>query len=197
MPMERVRMIDLRVIDWVLAVLLTAGAVADASSHVHGALDPASVASLVVLTGGVAWRRMNPWLTTVIAITAFMAFQLVSGYAGGGAFEVAVIALNFYLLGRRTWGRERILGSMAVFAYWLAGVVVITYAQPGGSVGAVLGSWVLVGGLPFAVGRTLESRRVLTRELEASTARLAEAQEDRARRAAAEERIGWRASFTT
>jgi signal transduction histidine kinase len=46
----------------------------------------------------------------------------------------------------------------------------------------------LVGGLPFALGRTLESRSALTLELEASTARLADAQEDRARRAAAEER---------
>ena len=143
---------------------------------------------LVLLTGSVAWRRLNPWLTTVLAVTAFMAFQLASGYTGGGAFEVAAIALNFYLLGRRTRGRERMLGAAVVFAYWLVGVVVITYSQPGGSVGAVLGSWALLGGLPFAVGRTLETRRALTQELEASTARLADAQEDRAGRAAAEER---------
>ena len=64
----------------------------------------------------------------------------------------------------------------------------ITYSQPGGSVGAVLGSWALLGGLPFALGRTLETRRALTHELEASTARLADGQEDRAGRAAAEER---------
>ena len=143
---------------------------------------------LVLLTGSVAWRRVNPWLTTVLAVTAFMAFQLASGYTGGGAFEVAAIALNFYLLGRRTRGRERMLGAAVVFAYWLAGVVVITYSQPGGSVGAVLGNWALVGGLPFAVGRTLETRRALTQELEESTARLADAQEHRAGRAAAEER---------
>jgi signal transduction histidine kinase len=124
----------------------------------------------------------------VVAVTAFATFQLASGYAGGGAFEVAAIALNFYLLGRRTRGRDRVLGSAVVFAYWLVGVVVITYAQAGGSVGAVLGSWALVGGLPFALGRTLETRRLLTLGLEASTARLADAQEDRARRAAAEER---------
>ena len=144
---------------------------------------------LVVLTGSVAWRRVNPWLTTVLAVTAFTAFQLASGYTGGGAFEVAAIALNFYLLGRRARGRERTCSaSAAVFAYWLVGVVVITYSQPGGSVGAVLGSWALVGGLPFALGRTLETRTGLTQELEASTARLADAQEARAGRAAAEER---------
>ncbi len=181
-------MVNLRAIDWMLAVLLTAGAIADASSQLHQGLNALAIVSLVVLTGSVAWRRLNPWLTTVVAITAFMAFQLASGYAGGGAFEVATIALNFYLLGRRTRGRERLFGAVAVFAYWLVGVVAITYAQPGGTVGAVLGSWALLGGLPFAVGRTLESRRALTLELEASTARLANGQEDRARRAAAEER---------
>jgi len=176
------------VADLALAVLLTAGAIADASSQSHRGLHAVAIVSLVVLTGSVAWRRSNPWVTTVIAVSAFMGFQLASGYTGGGAFEVAVIALNFYLLGRRTKGRERTLGSVAVFGYWLAGVVVITYQQPHGSVGAVLGSWALLGGLPFAVGRTLENRRALTRELEARTARLAHAQEDRARLAAAEER---------
>jgi signal transduction histidine kinase len=178
----------MRVIDCVLAALLTAAAVADAFSQLHRGPHELAVMPLVLLTGSVAWRRVNPWLTTVVAVTAFTAFQLASGYTGGGAFEVAAIALNFYLLGRRTRGRERTLGSVAVFAYWLAGAVVITYSQPGGSVGTVLGAWALFGGLPFALGRTLETRRALTLELEASTARLADAQEDRARRAAAEER---------
>ncbi|HEY1511538.1 MAG TPA: histidine kinase [Solirubrobacteraceae bacterium] len=184
----RARSVDLRVYDRVLAALLTAGALADASSQLHRGSDRLAAVPLIVLTGSVAWRRLNPWLTTTVAITALMAFQLASGYTGGGAFEVAAIALNFYLLGRRTRGLERMRATAVVFAYWLAGVVVITYSQPGGSVGAVLGSWALFGGAAFALGRTLETRRALTLELEASTARLAEAQEDRARRAAVEER---------
>lgn len=181
-------MIDPRVIDRVLALLLMAGAIVDASSQLHSGLRLPTVVSLVLLTGSVAWRRLNPWLTTTVAVAAFMAFQLVSGYAGGGAFEVAAIALNFYLLGGRTKSRGCVHGSVAVFGFWLVVVAVITYAQPGGSVGAVLGAWALLGGLPFAAGWTLESRRVLTCELEASTAQLATAQADRARRAAAEER---------
>jgi len=52
----------------------------------------------------------------VLAVTAFMTFQLASGYTGGGAFEVAAIALNFYLLGRRTGRRERMRGATLVFA---------------------------------------------------------------------------------
>lgn len=183
----RARTVDPRAIDALLAVLLTAGAVADASSQFHRGRHELAIVPLVLLTGSVAWRRLNPWLTTVLAVTAFVTFQLASGYTGGGAFEVAAIALNFYLIGRRTRGRERMLGATLVFAYWLAGVVVITYSQTGGSVGAVLGSWALFGGLPFAFGRTLETRRALTQELEESTARLADAQDARAGRAAAEE----------
>ena len=171
-----------------MAVLLTVGALVDAASQFHRGPRELAIVPLVLLTGSVAWRRVNPSLTTVLAVTAFMAFQLASGYTGGGAFEVGAIALNFYSLGRRTRGRERMLGAAVVFAYWLVGVVVITYSQPGGSVGVVLGNWAVVGGLPFAVGRTLETRRALTQELEENTARLVDAQEHRAGRAAAEER---------
>ncbi|MHB8235543.1 MAG: sensor histidine kinase, partial [Solirubrobacteraceae bacterium] len=187
MLVARVQSVDLLVVDRVLAVLLTAGAGADASSQLHRWLYLPTVVSLVAITGSVAWRRVNPSLTTVVAITGFMAFQLASGYSGGGAFEVAAIALNFYLLGRRAWGRER-MWPVAVFAYWLVGVAVLATDQSGGSIGAVLGPWAFVGGLPFALGRTLESRRSLTLELEARMGRLAAAQEDRAHRAAAEER---------
>jgi signal transduction histidine kinase len=184
----RARTVDGQPLDGALAVLLTAGAVADASSQLHRGPRELAIVPLVLLTSSVAWRRVNPWVTTVLAVTAFMAFQLASAYAGGGAFEVAAIALNFYLLGRRTGGRERMLGLTLVFAYWLAGVVVITYAQPGGSVGSVLGSWALFGGLPFALGRTLETRRALTQELKERTMLLADAEEARAARAASEER---------
>jgi hypothetical protein len=36
----------------------------------------------------------------------------------GGAFEVAAIALNFYLLGRRSRDRQSVCMAAAVFAYW-------------------------------------------------------------------------------
>ena len=161
-------------------------------------LHELAIVPLVLLTGSVAWRRVNPWLTTVLAVTAFMAFQLASGYTGGGAFEVAAIALNFYLLGRRARGRERMLGAAVVFAYWLVGVVVITYSQPGGSVGAVLGSWALLGGLPFA-------RRTDARDAQGADAgargehRTAGGQPRRTARVAPRPRsdTGWLASCTT
>ncbi|MDQ6806939.1 MAG: histidine kinase [Actinomycetota bacterium] len=184
----RIRTIDLRVIDWAVAALLTVGALADASSQLRRGLGALTIVSLLAMAGSVAWRRRHPALTTLVAITGFMAFQLASGYAGGGAFEVAAIALNFYLLGRGSQGRESARLSAAVFVYWLAGVVMITYDQAGASVGAVLGAWALLGGLPYAFGWTLETRNALTRELKARMARLEDEQALRARRAAGEER---------
>jgi signal transduction histidine kinase len=176
------------VIDWVLAVLLTVGALADAASQPHRELGAAAIVSCVVLTGSVAWRRRNPVLSTLVAITGLIAFQLASGYAGDGSFEVAAIALNFYLLGSRTRGEESVRASVVVFAYWLAGTVVVSYDSGGGSVAEVLSSWAVLGVLPFAVGRTLATRGVLTRELASTAARLQDEQELHTRRAGAEER---------
>lgn len=183
-----VRTVDLRVLDWVLAVLLTAGAFADAASEPRRVLNALAIVPLVLLTGSVAWRRVNPVLATLIAITGLIAFQRASVYAGDGAFELAAIALDFYLLGRRTRGRRSVLVSAVVFACWLGAAAVISYSPAGGTVSEVLGVWVLAGGLPFAAGRTLATRSMLTRELEATTARLQDEQEVRAARAAAEER---------
>jgi hypothetical protein len=129
----------LRLIDRVLAVLLTVGALADAASQPHRELNALAIVSLVVLTGSVAWRRVNPALATLVAVTGFGVFQLASRYAGDGAFEVAAIALNFYLLGCRAQGRTSLSVCAVVFASWLAGAAVVAYSVPGGLVGRCSG----------------------------------------------------------
>jgi hypothetical protein len=183
-------------VDRGLAALLTVGAVADASSQPHRELGALAIGSLVVLTGSVAWRRIDPVLTTAAAISGLDAFELASGYNGDGAFEVAAIAFNFYTLGRRAHGGESMLVSAVLLGYWLVGAVVIAYVPPGGTIGSVLGPWLVVGCLPFAIGHLLATRSALTRELRAAAARLREEQEVRARGAAAEEVAGWRVSCT-
>ena len=171
-----------------MALLLTLAALADAASQPHRELGALAVVSCVVLTGSVAWRRRDPVLSTLVAVSGLIAFQLASSYAGDGSFEVAAIALNFYLLGARTRGRKSVRASVVVFAYWLAGAVVASYDSGGGSVAEVLSSWAVLGGLPFAVGRTLATRGVLTRELTSTAARLQDEQELHTRRAGVEER---------
>ena len=175
-------------VDWVLAALLTIGELANAASQPHPDLDALAVVSLIVLTTSVGWRRRDPVLATLVAITGLIVFQLASGNDADGLAELTVIPLNFYMLGRRSRGGDNMVVSALVFAYWLAADGVIAYSQAGGTVGEVLGSGGLFGGLPFAVGRTLTARSVLTRELEANAARLQDEQEVRAHHAVSEER---------
>jgi signal transduction histidine kinase len=186
--LARIRGVDLIWVDRVGAVLLAAAGILDAASQPHRSLGVVAVVALIGLTGSVAARRSHPVGATLVAVSALIVFEAVSSYGGDGSVEVAAIALNFYTLGRHSQrGVSR--GELAgLFAYWLAGAAVASYAPPGGTVGKVLGPWAFAGVLPFAVGWTLERRRALTRELAAGAALLREQQEVGARRAAAEER---------
>jgi signal transduction histidine kinase len=68
------------------------------------------------------------------------------------------------------------------------GDAVIVYSTAGGSVSKVLGTWALVGGAPFALGRTLATRSALALELQANADLLRDEELLRAQRAAGEER---------
>jgi signal transduction histidine kinase len=186
--MSRARAFDLLVIDWVLAVLLTVGVLADAALLSHHPLSALAIAACMVSTVSVAWRRRYPALATLIAVTAQF------GLLGVGQREVlngaavaiadAAVMLDFYLLGRQATGRRGLLVAGALLAYALVMFAVISGSA---SVSDVLLEWVPFVAL-FAVARTLATRRALTRELAATAARLKEEQELRARRAASEER---------
>lgn len=184
----RAREIDLRVVDRFLAAALTVAAIADAASQPGRTLGAVAIVSLVALTGSVAWRRMSPVIATVVAVTGFAGFEIASGYQGDGAFEVAAIALNFFMLGRRSRDYGNVLPFAGVFGCWLAAAVVISTVSASGSLGSVLGPWAVFGWLPFATGRSLATRSALTRQLEGVAAGLREEQELRARSAAAQER---------
>jgi signal transduction histidine kinase len=180
----RVRRFDLVWVDRFVAVALTAGAIPDAFSEPHKQVGVVAIAGLVVLTGSVAWRRVDPVLTTALAVSGLIVFEIASHYNGDGSFLVAALGLNFYTLGRRPWRAARIV----LLAYWMAGAAVLTYIPTHGTVGGMLGGWALAGLLPYLVGRTLARRSALATELRAASARLRDEQELRARRAAAEER---------
>ncbi len=165
--------------------MLTVGAIVDAFSEPHGQLGVLAIVALVALTGSVAWRRADPVIASVVAISGLIGFEVASRYNGDGSFEVAALALNFYTLGRRV-GDRRLVAAVGV--YWLGGAAVVTFVPASGTVGSWLAGWVLAGALPFAVGRTLARRSALARELAAGAERLREEQDLRARVAAAEER---------
>jgi signal transduction histidine kinase len=182
----RARSIDLAVVDCVLAVLLTIGALVDAGALSGRRLGAVSVLSCAALTGSVALRRRSAVLATVVAATGLVVFERASGYAGDGAFEAAAIAACLYLLGRRARARPGLMSVLA-FALWLGSSLAAGYSEPGGAAGNSL-FWVLCGGLPFAVGYTLAVRAAAGDELKLNAERLQREQMLRARAAADEER---------
>lgn len=189
--MSRVRGVDPLWVDRILAVGGVTGALLDAASQPHKDLGVISVVSLVVLMGSVAWRRADPMVATLIAVSGLVVFVIASGYNGDGSFEAAAIGLNFYLLGQRGRADRRVLAWAIAFTCWLLAAIVITYVPPpppAGSVGAVLGAWSLFGLLPFGFGWALATQTELTGELQQHATRLDEEQAVRATRAAAEER---------
>ncbi len=154
-------------------------------------LDAVAVVSLVMLMGSVAWRRTEPLVSTLVAISGLIVFVLATGYNGDGSFEAAAIALNFYLLGQRGRAQRSVRVWAISFAYWLVAAVVISYAPPpppAGSVGTVLGAWALFGLLPFGFGWALATQTELTGELQQTAERLNQEHALRSARAAAEER---------
>ena len=182
----RNRSIDLVLVDCVLAVLLTVGALVDAGALSGRRLGAVSVLSCAALTGSVALRRRNAVLATVIAATGLVVFERASGYAGDGAFEAAAIAACLYLLGRGAGARPALMTILAS-VLWLGSSVAAGYSEPGGAACNSL-FWVLCGGLPFAVGCTLAVRAAAGDQLKLTAERLHGEQILRARRAADEER---------
>jgi len=106
--MSRAGRIEPVFVDRIVAAAGLVGALLDAASEPRTDLDVIAVVSLGVLMGSVAWRRADPVASTVAAISGLIAFVLASGYNGGGSFEAAAIALNFYLLGQRGRARRRL-----------------------------------------------------------------------------------------
>ena len=175
-------------VDRIVAVAGFAGAWWDAAREPHQDLDVVAVAALAVLMGTVAWRRVNPVASTVVAAAALAVFQVVSLYNGDGTFEAAAIAFSFYILGQYARSRPRVLWCTACFAAWAGSAWVITFDPGPGSTGNMAGTWALFGPLPFACGFLLASRSLLTEDLRQRSALIDTEQERRSRVAAGEER---------
>src|ERR1700728_1023152 len=128
--MSRLGRITPVLVDRGVAVVGIVGALLDASSQPHEALDAVAVASLVMLMGSVAWRRIDARVSTLVAISGLIVFVLASGYNGDGSFEAAAIALNFYLLGQRGRAQRSVLVWAIASTYWLVAAAILSYAPP-------------------------------------------------------------------
>jgi signal transduction histidine kinase len=175
-------------VDWVVAAAGFAGAWWNAAREPHRDLGVLAVVALAVLMGTIAWRRVNPVASTIVAAVALAVFQAVSLYNGDGTFEAAAIAFSFYILGQRTRSRPQVLWCAACFAVWSGTAWLITFDPGPGSIGSMAGAWVLFGPLPFVCGFLLASRSLLTADLQHRFALLDTEQEHHSRLAAGEER---------
>ncbi|MGO9079550.1 MAG: sensor histidine kinase [Streptosporangiaceae bacterium] len=184
----RVLVHDPRQVDRVVAVVAFAGAWWNAAIEPHRDLGVLAVVALAVLMGTIAWRRVNPIASTIVAAVALAVFQAVSLYNGDGTFEAAAIAFSFYILGQRTRSRPRVLWCAACLAVWSGTAWLITFDPGPGSIGSMVGAWALFGPLPFACGFLLAARSLLTADLQHRFALLDTEQEHRSRLAAGEER---------
>lgn len=178
----RVRRVDPRAVDAVIALVLAGASLAAAAGGRHH--GPLTLLAGAVTCLTVAWRRRFPIVATSVAVVAITVFT-VSGHNTSPPVEPFALLLDYYMVGRLSAER----GRPAVDAALLALSVIAIIISPGNPhVGDVAASWALAAGLPFAAGRAISSRAALTRELSANAARLEREQEDRARRAATEER---------
>ena len=181
-------------LDVAVAVLLTAGAIAD-MAQLDGQYAVGSVLA-VACTGTVAWRRRAPTAAAGVAITAMLAYQFATGDPRM-TFEPYAVALTFYMLGRQAPTRHPRTTSAALLAFALAALWIMFRHTGGDWAAAALGGWMLFATLPWALGLLVARHSALGRQLEAETLRLREDQELLARRRPTRSVTAWRESFTT
>jgi signal transduction histidine kinase len=178
----RARALNPMTVDTVVAVVLTVAAVASTLSGHHDGAVP-------VIAGGVcgatvAWRRVNPVITTFIAVVAITVYASATD-GKNVALEPIAVLLNFYMLGRLSTDRSDLRVAIPLMALAVVAVALTPGTQ---LVSDVAAGWSLFVGVPFAGGRAIGSRAALTRELRDKAVRLERDQHERARRAAADER---------
>lgn len=143
-----------------------------------------SVLAAIATCATVTARRRAPAAMTILAVIGISVFTISTGN-GHATVEPLAALLDYYMLGRLSTGR----GRPALDATLLALAIPAIHLSPGNSsVSNVAATWSLFVAVPFAGGRAIGSRAVLTRELRGSTERLEREQTERTRRAAAEER---------
>jgi signal transduction histidine kinase len=172
------------VVDGVVAVVLTAAGLLNVSALRYTAPAEIAVGCCVLSTMSVAWRRRAPFLATVIAVTAGVAYRHVIHYQGG-VCEASAILLDFYAFGRLRAGRADRLRLLALVAYFLAAD---TRFGGDGSISDLIQNGAPIALLPAVAGVVVARRGELSRQQAASAERLAVEQDLRVASAAAEER---------
>jgi signal transduction histidine kinase len=132
----------------------------------------------------VAWRRPYPWLAAPL-MTAFVLWQELLGgdLVENSVTPIITIPLAVYSMGVLLDRRAALIGfGVSLGLVWIG---VLISASPAAD--DFIFTAVLVGG-PFLVGRIVNARILLARELREKATRLEREQQERAKLAVAEER---------
>ena len=168
-------------------VALVACAVCELELALSDAVQGPSWVNAVAAAGvtlPVAWRRPYPLVVAPLMV-AFLPWQAA---LDGDLFENAVtpvltIPMAVYSLAVLLGRRRSVLGFVATLALLWIGIVISDEANPDNFVFTL----VIVGG-PFLVGRIVNARILLARELREKAARLEREQREGAKLAVAQER---------
>jgi signal transduction histidine kinase len=141
----------------------------------------ADVLAAIVFAGSLRWRRRAPLAATVAMMGAAIVQAAWLTSADKTFISVPLLALMMYSLGFHSEQREAVIGI--VFAS--GGAIALSYAfDPNDVIFPVSFFFVM----PWAGGRAMRHRLLLTRELAEKAARLEHQREERAAHAVADER---------
>jgi signal transduction histidine kinase len=189
-PVSRIRRLVTRAqeVDPFVADAVLAGVIAIWSAVEFAVQAPTTDHTAVGIVGAVAiaaplaWRRRAPVAVVTVVIGALIAVSLLGALPSDWLAPGVAILLACYSVGAHTGGLwpGGLVWALVFAAVWAdpADTTVLDYF-----IGAALFAL-----LPFAVGRTLRNRRLLTRELRAEAERLERADEERAREVVVAER---------
>jgi len=182
--------IDLRLIDGLLAVALTAGGLANIHSEHHERLLALALVSCVASTTSVAWRRRAPAIAPIVGASALLVLTSIQSARANNqlAFEPIAMGLDFYLLGRAAHNRSRSFVAAGIVTFAVAASTLGAVHQGGQTAADVISGALIFIGLPATLGNVLTRRKSLTTALAATTEELERAERVKADQAADQER---------
>jgi signal transduction histidine kinase len=173
-------------VDVIVAVLLTAGGLAEVARLAYPAPAAVGVTSCVICTGSVAVRRRVPFTAALASVAALAVYQ-ISTKDPDGSFIAPAIVLVYYYAGRSAAERRAGKRLAALLGYALAAGFVIEAGTGPFSLLGALATWPIMV-IPVAAGLIVARHASLARQLAEATASLRDEQQGRAARALGEER---------
>ncbi len=175
-----------------IAVVLTAAALADLGAFSRHGPGWVALAACVALTGSTAGSRRYPSISVGLAAAGLVTLALSGPHRGSGLPELAVVLWLFYSFARGHHSRGH---SAVVLSTWVAASVVVGLCYPdgpladgSGGVAANVAFWALSGIIAYSLGAAISVYGGRTLHLETAAANLRERQAEHAQRAAEAER---------